>query len=69
MKIDEIKKAIDEGKKVFWASQVYPVIKDKNGEYLITCSLNGHCIGLHGKPGTKYENVMNGRESEFFIKN
>ena len=63
MKLEEIKSAIEQGKTVHWASELYEVIKDKNGEYLIWCKANDHCIGL-----TWMDNVtMNGKEKDFFI--
>ena len=67
MNIKEIKKAINEGNKVYKSYLAYEVIKGKSGEYLIHCNLNGHCIGLHGLEGTKYENKLNGDEKDFFI--
>ena len=33
MTLKEIKKAIEENKNVCWASDIYPVIKDKNNNY------------------------------------
>ena len=38
MNIKEIKKAIDDGKKVCWSNRAYDVIKDKIGQYLIHCN-------------------------------
>ena len=67
MNIKEIKKAIDDGKKVCWSNRAYDVIKDKIGQYLICCNLNDYCFGLHGLEGTKYENKLNGKEEDFFI--
>lgn len=63
MTLVEIKKAVDEGKKVFWASEIYPVTKDDLGQYFITCLLNGSCIGLYSHYG-----LLNGKTTEFFIK-
>ena len=60
MNLEQIKQAIADGKKVYWASLLYEVIKDNRGEYLIKCGAS--CIGL-----TWADNVtMNGKESEFF---
>ena len=67
MNIKEIKKAINDGKKVCWSNPAYDVIKDKIGQYLIHCNLNDHCIGLHGLEGTEYENQLNGKEEDFYI--
>lgn len=64
--IEEIKEAVNEGRKVFCDSEAYIVIKGRSEDYYITCISNQYTIGLHGKEGTKYENVLNG--SNFFIK-
>jgi hypothetical protein len=64
MTATEIKTAVDAGKVVNWSSLAYQVIKDKNGEYLIKCSLNNHCIGLTWRDGQ----TLNGKESDFFVK-
>lgn len=62
MNLEQIKKAIAEGKKVYWSSGLYEVIKDDRNQYLIKCSSNGSCIGL-----TWADNkTLNGKESEFF---
>ena len=65
MNINQIKAAVDAGVPVYWDNDSYRVIKDSAGQYLIQCVNNGHCIGLHGQEGTKYENVLNGKESDF----
>jgi|TARA_R110002050_G_scaffold54179_1_gene122737 hypothetical protein len=67
MNIKQIKKAIALDINVYWKSKAYQVIKDRLGQYLIWCNLNDHCIGLHGRQGTKYENVLNGQEQDFYI--
>lgn len=64
--IAEIKKAVDDGKEVYCDNDSYRVLKDGIGQYLIVCSMNNYCIGLHGMEGTKYENQLNG--TKFFIK-
>lgn len=62
MTLDQIKKAVDLGQKVYWKNEGYQVIKDKKGQYLILhCS--GSCIGLYSQ-----NNVLNGDESDFFVK-
>jgi hypothetical protein len=58
--IAEIKNAVNKGRKVYCGNSAYLVIKDKVGQWLIKCSLNGYCIGLHGQVGTDYENQLNG---------
>jgi hypothetical protein len=62
MNLEEIKKAVDEGKSVYWSNRNYEVIKDKNGQYLICCSLNNSCIGLTWTDGT----TLNGKEMDFY---
>lgn len=59
----EIKAAIDRGEKVYWSNPSYPVIKDKIGQYLITHTGNGYCIGLTWQDGV----TLNGKEKDFFI--
>lgn len=56
--IEEIKQAVNEGKKVYAESLFYQVIKDAKEQFLIKAS-NGYTIGLHGAEGTKYESVLN----------
>jgi hypothetical protein len=58
--IAEIKNAVNKGRKVYCGNSAYQVIKDNKGQYLIKCSLNDYCIGLHGLEGTQYENQLNG---------
>jgi hypothetical protein len=61
MTLNEIKKAVDDGKQVHWANSGYVVIKSY-GDYLITHH-SGNCIGLTWKDGV----TLNGKESQFFI--
>jgi hypothetical protein len=63
MTLDEIKKAVDEGKKIKWANKLYDVVKDSLGQYLVVCSSNQHTTGLTWKDGV----TLNGRPSEFYI--
>jgi len=63
MKLEEIKKAVDEGKSVKWASNLYDVVKDNIGQYLIICSDNQYTIGLTWKDNI----TLNGKPSEFYI--
>ena len=58
MKLDEIKKAVDEGKPVKWGNKQYDVIKDNIGQYMIVCRTNYHTIGLTWKDGV----TLNGRQ-------
>ena len=55
-----IKKAIDEGKKVYMTpNKAYEVIKDSIGQYLIKCHINDYYTGLHGREFTEYEHKIN----------
>ncbi len=63
MTLEEIKAAVDAGKKVHWANLAYDVIKSRFGGYLILCSLNQSAIGLTWLDGT----TMNGKPEEFFL--
>ena len=65
MTTQQIKSAVDQGKVVHWSNELYTVIKDKLGQYLIKCGPNNHCIGL-----TWADDVtLNGEEEDFYIKN
>ena len=64
MNAQEIKTAIEYGKRVFWSKDSYEVIKDSIPQFLIKCHINGHCIGLTHSDGI----TLNGKESEFYIK-
>jgi hypothetical protein len=46
MKIQEIKKHIDNGHLVTINNGAYKLIKDDLDQYLIICLSNGYCIGL-----------------------
>ena len=61
MTLDEIKKAVDEGKKVKWANKLYEVVKN-NGEYFIVCE-NGFTTGLTYKSTGQ----LIDRPSDFYI--
>lgn len=63
----EIKSAVESGNRVFSGSDAYEVIKDRTGQWLIWCSLNGYCIGLTGAAGGKYADQLNG--SDFYSVN
>ena len=67
MNLQEIKDAVDAGKKVFWSNDGYEVIKG-DYEYLIVWNRGGrdeYYIGLTHKDGV----TMNGREAQFYINN
>lgn len=65
--IAEIKQAVDNGDKVYCGNDLYQVIKDSIGQYLILCASTNYCIGLHGMKGTKHENALNGEN--FYTRN
>jgi hypothetical protein len=62
MTLDEIKAAVDAGKKVHWSHAGY-IVHKAAGDYLITCTGNQHTIGLTWLDGV----TMNGKEEDFFI--
>lgn len=65
MTLEEIKKAVDEGKTVYCGNRNYMVVPyHKNmGSYAIRCLSNRHMIGL-----TWADNVtLNAKEDDFFI--
>lgn len=64
MTLQEIKQALADGKKVCWSNELYDVIKDRLGQYLIVCNSNQYTIGLTWQDGV----TMNGKEKDFFIK-
>ena len=63
MTTDEIKAAVDAGRRVHWVNEGYVVHKDSFGHYLITFEPNGHTIGLTNAAGTR----LNGQECDFYI--
>lgn len=64
MTVAHIQKLVDLGMPVYWKTKAYKIVKDAWGEYLIQCSLNGHCIGLTHQDGT----TLNGEPHEFFVE-
>jgi hypothetical protein len=64
MNLSEIKQAIANGQTVCWSNIGYQVIKDSKENYLIKHH-SGNCIGLTWQDNT----TLNGKESDFFIKN
>ena len=63
MTLEEIKKAIEEGKRVHWSHNGYIVVKDNIGQYFIKCLYNNHCIGLTWLDGV----TVNGKPEDFYI--
>ena len=63
MTVHEIKKAVDDGKKVHWSSNIY-IVHKVGASYLITCTHNDHTIGLTWLDGV----TLNGKEEDFYIE-
>jgi hypothetical protein len=63
MNLQEIKSAVESGKRVCWHNVGYEVIKDRIGQWFVKCRGNGHLIGLTHRDGV----TMNGKPSDFFI--
>lgn len=63
MTLDEIKKALADGKKVYWSNTGYEVIKDSLGQYLIRFKANNYCVGLTHSDGV----TLSDDESTFFV--
>ena len=67
MNYEQIIKAVDSGKSVFWSHEGYRVIKDKNGKYLIHCVQNEHYVGLKSHTVNGYD-MTDEEMGKFFIK-
>ena len=68
MTLEKIKKALADGKAVYWTHKGYEVIRDSVGQYLIVYRRGGkgeNCIGLTWTDGV----TLNGKEEEFFYIN
>jgi hypothetical protein len=67
MTLSEIKTAVNQGKVVHWQNELYRVMCDTAGHYLIVCQVTPSsapvCWGLTHRDGT----TLNGAESEFYI--
>lgn len=63
MTVEEIKQAVNNGKKVYWANTAYEVVHDKHDQWFIVCTLNDDAIGLTWRDGV----TLNGEPSSFFI--
>jgi len=64
MNVEEIKRAVDSGKRVYSGNKNYVVICDSIGQYLIKCTFNDSCIGLTWKDGV----TLNGDPDEFWVE-
>lgn len=63
MTLDEIKAAVDAGKRVHWANTGYDVTKNCYGQYLIVWQKDKNAIGLTWRDGV----TLNGKPEQFFI--
>lgn len=63
MKANEIKEHVLSGRKVYWSNELYEVVTDGLGDFLIECKVNKHCIGLTWKDGI----TLNGKEEDFYL--
>jgi len=63
MKLDEIKKAVEDGFTIHWANDGYKVIKDSIGQFLIVNIWNDSVWGLTWQDGI----TMNESEDKFYI--
>ena len=64
MTLEQIKYHVDNGRPVYWLSDMYQVIKNNVHDYMIECTLNGHCIGLTWSDGK----TLNGQPDDFYYK-
>lgn len=64
MNLQEIKEAVNNGRKVYWANTAYEVVHDKYDQWFIVCTLNNSSIYLTYQDGSE---TLNGKEEEFFI--
>ena len=62
MNLEQIKKAIEMGERVYWEHTGYEVLKDSVNKYFIK-HYDGHIIGLVWDDGV----TINGKEDDFFI--
>lgn len=63
MTLQQIREAVDQGKKVYCGNNLYRVVSDNLGQYFIVCLDNNYAIGLTWRDNT----TLNGKESEFYI--
>jgi hypothetical protein len=63
MTVNEIKSAVESGKRVHWTNGLYEVVKDQIGQWFIVCHANGHAIGLTHQDGR----TLNGCGGDFYI--
>lgn len=63
MTLEEIKQAVLAGKTVHWSSKAYKVERNKAGQWLVKCTLNGSWYPLTHSDGV----TMDYKPSDFFI--
>lgn len=61
MTLEEIKAAVEAGKKVCWSTPLYEVRK-ANDQWLIVCTINNNAIALTWTDGV----TLNGQRMDFF---
>jgi len=64
MTLYEIMDAVGSGRRVFWRNPAYEVIRDRVGQWLIKCHINGYCTGLTWRDGE----TLNGDEEDFCVE-
>jgi hypothetical protein len=63
--LEEIKNAVNEGKKVYWSNDLYEVKYDEYTEkYYVICTTNDSMHGLTWKDGI----TLNGKMEDFYYK-
>jgi hypothetical protein len=61
--LSDIKEAVLSGKTVHWQNELYRVVHDSVGQWLIVCQSTKGCWGLTWADGV----TMNGKPEEFFV--
>lgn len=61
MTVEEIKKAVQEGRSVYWNNFGYRVICDSIGQWLVVY-VTGYCWGL-----TNHKGDLAGEEKDYFV--
>ena len=64
MNLEQIKKALKNGLKVYWENDGYEVLKDKLGRYLVVFKHNGYTVGL-----TDLNGNLQGNPNKFYVRN